>query len=431
MVTTVEDVKAVEQIMPAPVSRQDRLGIHALVLATVISSIGNHLTAIAIPWFVYVTTGSAARTGLVAFAGLLPIAVAGLAGGLAVDRLGFKRASIVADIASGLTVAVIPALYLLDALAYWHLLALAFLGAVLDVPGQAARTSLVPGLANRAGMPLERANAAMQLAMSAASVIGPLTAGILIAAVGATSVLFIDAASFGLSAFIVAVMVVYRRTIAPTDEQHVIARPSPLSELFGGVRFLFSNQLLATVIAISVAANFLFAPLPSVIFPVYVKETFDRASALGLLVAGFGGGSIIGTILYGVLGSRFSRYAIYACGGVAMTAGFWLLPASQSIVVSVAAIAIVGLAIGPINAIFFVVLQERVPEELMGRVFAAMTSMTMLASPLGVLAAGFALEVLDPRWVLSAIAVGITAIAAVVILHPTMRHIDRSTDNGP
>lgn len=428
---TVEDVKAVEQVMPAPVSRQDRLGIHALVLATVISSTGNQLTAIAIPWFVYVTTGSAARTGLVAFAGLLPIVVAGLAGGLAVDRLGFKRASIVADIASGLTVAVIPTLYLLDALSYWHLLALAFLGAVLDVPGQAARTSLVPGLANRADMPLERANAAMQLAMSAASVIGPLTAGILIAAVGATSVLFIDAASFGLSAFIVAVMVVYRRTIAPTDEQHVTVRPSPLSELFGGVRFLFSNQLLATVIAISVAANFLFAPLTSVIFPVYVKETFDRASALGFLVAGFGGGSIIGTILYGAFGSRFSRYAIYACGGVAMAAGFWLLPVSQSIVVSVAAIAIIGLAIGPINAIFFVVLQERVPEALMGRVFAAMTSMTMLASPLGVLAAGFALEVLDSRWVLSAIAVGITVIAAVVILHPTMRHIDRSTDNGP
>ncbi|MDQ4045655.1 MAG: hypothetical protein M3173_09445, partial [Chloroflexota bacterium] len=76
--------------VPSP-SRRDRMGVPALVLATLISGTGNYLTAIAIPWFVYVTTGSAARTGLVAFAGLAPVFVAGLAGGLAIDRLGFKR----------------------------------------------------------------------------------------------------------------------------------------------------------------------------------------------------------------------------------------------------------------------------------------------------------------------------------------------------
>src|SRR5690349_2578952 len=98
MVTTVinQDMATVES-PPEPVTRRDRLAIPALVAATAISSIGNNLTSIAIPWFVYITTGSATRTGLVAFAGLLPIAIGGVLGGAIIDRLGFKRSSVISD----------------------------------------------------------------------------------------------------------------------------------------------------------------------------------------------------------------------------------------------------------------------------------------------------------------------------------------------
>ena len=89
----------------------------ALFAAEMVSLTGNMMTMVAIPWFVLQTTGSAARTGIVAAAGLVPIVVSGFMGGALVDRLGYRRASIVADLASSGAVAAIPLLHVTVGLA--------------------------------------------------------------------------------------------------------------------------------------------------------------------------------------------------------------------------------------------------------------------------------------------------------------------------
>lgn len=73
--------------------------------ATALSMVGNALTFVAIPWFVLQTTGSAARMGLVGGAITLAAVLAGLFGGPIVDRLGFGRTSVLADLTSGAAVA--------------------------------------------------------------------------------------------------------------------------------------------------------------------------------------------------------------------------------------------------------------------------------------------------------------------------------------
>ena len=60
--------------------------------------------AIAIPWFALQTTGSATQTGIAGFFNVLPVVLAGLLGGTLVDHLGYKGASVIADLASGVTV---------------------------------------------------------------------------------------------------------------------------------------------------------------------------------------------------------------------------------------------------------------------------------------------------------------------------------------
>ncbi len=224
MVTEVIDNEiAAGTANPEPVTRRDRLAIPALVAAAAISSIGNNLTAIAIPWFVYITTGSATRTGLVAFAGLLPVAIGGLFSGPIADRLGLKQASVISDIASGITVAIIPTLYLFDVLEFWHLLVLAFLGALLDSPGWTARAAMVPRLARRVTMPLERANSAIQLSQFGGQVIGPAIAGTLIGFVGAASVLYFNAGTFAVSALVIGLIVSYPRLRGTDDTGDVDA----------------------------------------------------------------------------------------------------------------------------------------------------------------------------------------------------------------
>jgi hypothetical protein len=81
-------------------------------------------------------------------------------GGPLVDRLGFKRASVLADVTSAATVAAIPILHLVGVLAFWHILVLVFLLSSLNAQGDTAHYAMVPGLARRSAMSIERVNAA-------------------------------------------------------------------------------------------------------------------------------------------------------------------------------------------------------------------------------------------------------------------------------
>src|SRR5258708_21032191 len=126
--------------------QKNSIPIYSLFAANAISLVGNVLSAIAIPWFVLQTTGSATKTGITGFFNILPVVLAGFFGGTLVDRLGYKRTSIIADIASGVTSALIPILYYTIRLQFWQLMILVFFGALLDTPGSTGRRPLVPGL---------------------------------------------------------------------------------------------------------------------------------------------------------------------------------------------------------------------------------------------------------------------------------------------
>ncbi len=426
----IENKPRIPAATPDPITSRDRLAIPALIGANAISATGNNLTSIAIPWFVYITTGSATQTGLVAFAGLLPIAIGGIFGGAIIDRIGFKSASIISDIASGVTVAMIPTLYLLDVLAFWHLLVLAFVGALLDVPGSTARSAMVPKLARRVAMPLERANSAVQLSFFGAQVVGPAIAGALIGIVGAASVLFFDAATFAMSAIIIAVLISYPARMTHADESaRADQRASILRDAMDGLRFIYRESFIRAMLSVAIFANFLFSPLFAVVFPVYVKDRFDSATALGLLATSFGVGSVAGTILYGTLGTRLPRYPIFAGGAVLLTIGLWMLPWSPSLLFSIAAGFIAGLSLGPFNILASVVLQERVPEEMLGRVFGAL-GLTQLASPLGVLLAGISIDAFGLEALMAIIASGITLMTLAIFIHPDFRAVERITEPG-
>ena len=137
-------------------TKKNLLPLYSLFIANAISLVGNVFTLIAIPWFVLQTTGSATKTGITGFFNILPVVLAGFLGGTIVDRLGYKRTSIISDLANGVTTALVPILYFTIGLEFWQLMILVFLGAFLDTPGSTARAALLPELAEQAGMPIER-----------------------------------------------------------------------------------------------------------------------------------------------------------------------------------------------------------------------------------------------------------------------------------
>ena len=426
MVTIIQDREDLDSALAGSPNRRDRLAIPMLVLAGGISLTGNSLTALVIPWFVYVTTGSAARTGLVAFASLLPVVLAGMAGGLIVDRVGFKHASVVSDILSGVTVAIIPTLHLLGLLRFWQLLILVFIGALLDIPGSAARQSMIPRLAARSGASLETANAGMQVASSVAMIAGPLAAGVLMSLLGATTVLYVDAASFAVSALLIGALIPWKRSA----EEGIATEPGGegmLREALAGVRLVIHDRFLSAVVRVAVVANFLFSAPFAVVLPVYAKEVFNDPRVLGLIIAGFGGGSLVGTLVLGAVGPRVSRVVWLLGGLVVMAAGLWILPWSSTITLSVAGAAVLGLANGPMNTIMMVILQERVPESLLGRVNSSLMAMISIASPIGVVIAGLVLDSVAVTLVMAAIAAVFTLVAISALANPEFRNVSVAT----
>src|SRR5918999_2219892 len=185
------------------VSASSKRPLYALLAANAVSLLGNVIAAVAIPWFVLVTTGSVARTGVAAFFTTLPLALGAFFGGAIADAVGPRRASVAGDLASAAAIAAIPLLHALGALEFWHVLALAFVGALFDAPAQAARDALLPEVARRAGVTLERATALWTSTEHTGYVLGAPVAGVLIATVGAPNALWLDAASFAVAAGLV------------------------------------------------------------------------------------------------------------------------------------------------------------------------------------------------------------------------------------
>ena len=66
------------------------------------------VTIIALPLYALAETGSAAATGITGFFATLPIVLGGVLGGVVVDRLGYRRASVLADVARGATSVLVP-----------------------------------------------------------------------------------------------------------------------------------------------------------------------------------------------------------------------------------------------------------------------------------------------------------------------------------
>lgn len=365
-----------------------RVPFYSFLAATAISLIGNYLTMIAVPWFVLELTGSAAKTGLVGFFTALPSIIATFFGGTIVDRFGHKRMSILSDIGSGVTVAMIPLFYYSIGLPFWLLLTLVFFSALLDAPGSTARASLLPDLAQEAGVDLERANAIQQSLRRGAALVGPAISGVLIAWVGANNVLWLDAATFAVSAVIFIWAIPSGRVV---ETEHT----SYLEDLKAGLQFVRANRLILTLMITIAITNFLDAPLFAVVMPVYARQFYGEATNLGLMISTFGGGALVGALLYGMFGKKFPRRSVFIGAFFLVGIPFWILAFTPSFPIVLGLLLISGLAAGPINPVIMTVAQERVPPGMRGRVFGLMTSGAYIATPLGMLLIGYLVEYLS------------------------------------
>ncbi len=394
--------------------------ITALLIANVISLMGSMLTLIALPWFVLQTTGSAAKTGITGGFVVLPAFIAGVFGGTLVDRLGYKWSSVIADVVSGVGIALVPLLYHTVGLAFWQLLMFVFIGNLLAIPGLTARRAMLPELATLARWRLEGVNASFEGVQYLALLLGPPIAGLLIAIIGTSNVLWLDAASFAASAGIVGGLI--PRVASGMKDA---ARGRYRDELIAGLRFLRGDHLLLALAVSLAIGNMLSGPLFGVILPVFAKQVYGSAAKLGIIVAATGAGQIIGAALYGAIGHRLPRRALWITAFIVVPLPWIILVLTTSLPLIVGALALGSILSGPTNPLLVTIRHERIPQALRGRVFSTFSAIATAAQPVGLALGGFAVEAFGLRGTIVALTLAELSLGIAMLFIPALHEMNR------
>lgn len=394
-----------------------------LLSANAVSQFGNTFSLIAIPWFVLDTTGSASQTGISVATGVAPYVIVGILSGSIVDRIGYKRVSIISDLLSLVSSLLIPVLYLTRGLEFWQLLLLVFIGAFFDSPGVSARQALLPELAELASVSPAKANTSYSLNRRIAGLLGPPIAGVLLTILGPANLLFFNAATFVISALIMAV------AIPNLPVQHAVGAVRSVRGYLGdvqeGFRYLAANRLLVWIVLTSATGSLVAEPLYTVILPVYANEVLGSAATLGLIYSALGAGSILGNFLYLGIERRISRSILLIGGFTIRALAFCVMLFMPSWWVVALAIFIGAVALEPINPMTMSIMQEQVPSGMRARIYSAGSSLSMVTLPIGIVAYGFLMNDLGMQTTLAIFAVVNLALPIVIASSHELRHLTR------
>jgi predicted MFS family arabinose efflux permease len=351
----------------------------ALLVAEAVSSTGTAMTFVALPWFVLVTTGSAARTSIVLAVEIAPMAILGIPSGSVIAWLGARTTMLASDALRAPLIALVPLLHWTGHLTFAGLLVIVFAIGAFTAPYISSQRSIIPELFGDDETTVAKASGLMGGANQLPIVLGPAFAGVLVAWLGAPSVLVVDAVTYLFAFVCVALFVAAGRPI-PGDESS--------RGVLAGIRFLARDRLLGpmtlTVIVLDGAAGAIAVGVPLLAYTRYDRNPH----VAGLLFTGVGVGAVLGSVLVVKLLDRFAPLRLACVAIVLATAPLWVIAAPVDWPVAFAAVALCGLFVPMVNAPIMGLLSTRPPAALRAKVMTAVMTATGLGSPVGRVAAG-------------------------------------------
>ncbi len=394
-----------------------------LEAAVVTSGAGNGIASVAIPWLILERTGDPVAAGLVGAATALPLLLSSLFSGAVVDTLGQRRTSMLSDVLSAVSVAAIPVVDLMLGLDLGLIMVLAVVGALFDPAGATAREAMLPSVAARARLPLERGNGIHEAAWGVAYMVGPGLGGLLVALVGAVGALWATSFAFVLSIFTIA-LVKEPRIGRPTEEER------PASILRGsvdGLSFVWKARVLRAMALIEMVIVAVYMPIEGVVLPVYFEDQ-QAPGRLGLVLTALSAGTVVGSLLYSAVARRIRRFPLFVSALVLASFSVFAMSLLPPYPLLVAAGALAGFFWGPMGPLLNLVMQTTTPPAMRGRVLGVVMAMTYAAGPAGYLVAGWLLERFGVESVFLGIGILMVIVAVAGSFIPSLRGL---AEEGP
>ncbi|GAB4065603.1 MFS transporter [Angustibacter speluncae] len=402
----------------------------AYLASYLLSVLGNSVAGVALPLIVLQVTGSALGAGIVAAATAVPAVLAGLLMGVVIDRINRRTSSVVTDLVSAASVAALPVVDLLWGLDLGWFVLLGVIGSLGDVPGLTARDALLPAVVRHGGLDAQRLTGVREALAAIALLVGPAAAGVLMVVLDGSAVLWVTAAT-SLVAALLTLAVPHRvGAVVRADDAGPAAPANGLAELREGWRVLLGSRFLLVTTALSLASVVVLASLQGLVLPVYFTLA-GEPGMLGFVLSALAGGMLVGAGVAAVAGSRGRRRTWFVAGLVGSTVGFAAVGSLASVWVVLTGAFVVGLSGGAFGTLLGVLMIERIPEHVRGRVMGTQNALLTAAPPVGIVAAAVLTEYLDVR-VAAAALTAVWLVALVVgLVSRSLRDLEPAAGAAP
>lgn len=264
-------------------------------LGLVISTMGTYLQQVAEGWLIYDLTGSKLLLGVVSVIGLLPVVPISFLGGVIIDRMPRRKLITITQTGLLLQAAVFGLLVITGQIRVWHIIFLDFVMGALYAVDLPARQAFLLELVGE--NELANAIALNASTIQLARVVGCITAGVLIATIGAGGTMMLNAVSY--LAPIVALFLIRMQDVV--QDAHP---PSLKQALPEGITTLWKQPALIGVLSLMTIVGGLGSAV-YVMMPAFTEDVLAAGPVgLGLLLGAGGVGALLSTIAVSRLGQN-------------------------------------------------------------------------------------------------------------------------------
>ena len=339
----------------------------ALWLAQLVSNFGDWLALLALFSFIaFHLHGTPSQIGWMLISFTLPVAVLGPIAGVFVDRWNLKRTMIASDLIR----AILAALLAISTELY-QIYLLVFALSCVSCFFLPAQTVAIPLLVRKEELLV--ANSINAQTVQLIRVISPAIAGALVAWAGHKVCFYIDSLSFVVSAALLSTITLHRET----TEAHKGIGSLPL-ELVQGLKFIAKHRAIL-FLTISMTAAILAVGAFDAVIVVYVRDILSADSRLfGALISMVAVGTILGALLIGQFGQRWSKLYLVVLGIFGIGINVLILAVLRSVVATVVCSFGLGLSVACVLIPSQTLMQEESPQSMLGRV--SSTSMSLMTA---------------------------------------------------
>ncbi|QDP39487.1 MFS transporter [Radiobacillus deserti] len=389
-----------------------------LFIGRLITNLGDSIYAIAAMWLVFNLTNDPFYTGLASAIVFIP-QLFGFIFGPLVDRLSLKFTLIITQVMEGLLILCVPVASYFNVLNVWIVIIVMFLASVFSEISYPAQSSILPRILKEED--LVHGNSLMSFAYQGIDFALTAVSGLLLVYIGVINIYIVDSITFILAGIMF--LNINIKNNQKTDDKKSKAGLKEIisnykKDLKVGLNFV-KNSFIPKLLIPLVIANGLFGMINAILPAFSISKGGDEY--YGYYMAAWSVGMLLGSLI----APLFQKFPI---GRVIILSTFisfiiWFVSFLSNPVLSLILFGIANVTLGIVNVLIFTMFQTLIPEELLGRVFAVISSISSIALPFGSILGGFLGSIIDSSYVYLMGAISLLFVSVYWIVYPKLRNL--------